>query len=242
MKKLLLPLVCLLCFLQARGEEYTVYFSHGTSAAAMVKKLAPLRAADPQSECRYVVLSSKAETMAEAINTANALKAGVEELPCLVIGDEHGAFAVVPLDQLSPERLQAAKANAKAPDREQLARQRNFAAQQYLLFARMSLHDPLQGDALAQCLSTCRALMEHPFASPADKQRLGFECLYPLLMREYANMYQGAHTPASEAKLLEAIAALEAARDADRNSSIGKRAFAERERLRAARRQARTME
>jgi hypothetical protein len=55
-------------------------------------------------------------------------------------------------------------------------------------------------------------------------------------------MYKGAHTPASEAKLLEAIAALEAARNMDRNSNIGKQAYDERERLRKARRQARTME
>ena len=38
------------------------------------------------------------------------------------------------------------------------------------------------------------------------------------------------------------IAALEAARDLDRNTPDGKQAFAERERLRTARRQARTME
>ena len=102
--------------------------------------------------------------------------------------------------------------------------------------------NPLQGEALDKCLSTCRALMAHPLATQADKQRLGFQCLYPLLLRQYTNMYTGAHSPASEAKLLEAIAALEAARDLDRNSGIGKKAFAERERLRAARRQARTME
>ena len=106
----------------------------------------------------------------------------------------------------------------------------------------MALTPKLEGKELQQCLSNCRALMEHPFATPADKQRLGYSCLYPLLMREYANLYTGAHTPDSEAKLLEAIAVLEAARDADRNSDIGKKAFAERERLRKARRQARTME
>lgn len=241
MKRLLAAL--LLCHLPAAaGEEYTVYFQRGASTSAVVKQLEPLRAALPGVDCRYVVLADEAETMAAAINSANALKAGVEELPSLVISDERGEYAVIPLPRLSAATLEAAKAEATAPDRDQKARKRQFLAQQYLLFARMSLTSPLQGDALQQCLSSCRALMEHPFATPADKQRLGFLCLYPLLMQEYTNMYTGAHTPASEAKLLEAIAALEAARDADQSSDIGRKAFAERERLRKARRQARTME
>ena len=240
--KACLSALFLCCALSVLGEEYTVYFQQGTNTAAMVKQLAPLRAAVPGVECRYVVLDDEAESMPAAINSANALKAGVNELPSLVIGDERGPFAAIPLPQLNASSLAAAKAAASAPEREQQARQRNFEAQQYLLFARMALISPLEGEALQQCLSNCRALMEHPFATQADKQRLGFLCLYPLLMREYTNMYTGAHTPASEAKLLEAIAALEAARDLDRNSSIGKKAFAERERLRAARRQARTME
>lgn len=241
MKRLLAILLCS-CGLAAGGEDYTIYFRKGTNTSAMVKHLAPLRAAVPQVECRYVVLEDNAETMAAAINSANALNAGVEELPSLVLSDAQGAYAVIPLPRLNAATLDAARAAATAPDRSQKARQRHFEAQQYLLFARMALISPLEGDALQQCLSNCRALMEHPFATQADKQRLGYLCLYPLLMQEYATMYKGAHTPASEAKLLEAIAALETARDMDRNTDIGKQAFAERERLRKARRQARTME
>jgi hypothetical protein len=224
------------------GEEYTVYFQPGSNTAALVRMLAPLRAAVPQVDCRYVVLNDTAETMAAAINSANALKAGITELPSLVISDERGAYAAIPLNRLNAASLESARAAATAPDREQLARRRNFEAQQYLLYARMALGDLENAEQLQQCLSNCRALMEHPFATQQDKQRLGYLCLYPLLMREYTNMYTGAHTPASEAKLLEAIAALEQARDTDRNSDIGKKAFAERERLRTARRQARSME
>lgn len=237
-----LAIALMLMPVMAGAEEYTVYFRQGGSPAGLVRMLAPLRAEVPQVHCRYVVLADAADSLQEAINSANALKAGVQELPSLVISDEQGAYAAIPLDQLNKASLQAARQAATAPDREQQARQRNFEAQQYLLFARMALQNPLQGEALAQCLNSCRALMEHPFATPADKQRLGFRCLYPLLMLEYAQMHTGAHTPASEAKLLEAIAALEEARDMDRNSDIGKQAFAERERLRKARRQARTME
>lgn len=242
MKRCLLPLLLLCSALTTRGAEYTVYFRPGTSAAAMAHQLAPLRAAEPQSECRYVVLNGQATTLAEAINAANALKAGVQETPCLVISDATGPYATLPLDELTPATLAAAKATAGAPGRAAQAASRNFTAQQYLLFARMALTQPLAGEALQKCLNTTRALMAHPLATPADKQRLGFECLYPLLLQEYTTLYTGAHTPASEAKLLEAIAALETARDADKNSAIGRKAHAERERLRAARRQARTME
>ena len=241
MKRVLTTLLAA-CALHAGGEEYTVYFRHGTDTATIARRMAPLRPGEKPAECRYVVLDDEAETMAAAINSANALKAGVSELPSLVISDERGAYATIPLPRLNAAALETAKAAATAPDRDQQARQRNFEAQQYLLFARMALISPLEGEALQQCLSTCRALMEHPFATQADKQRLGYLCLYPLLMREYTNMYTGAHTPASEAKLLEAIAALETARDLDRNSDIGKKAHTERERLRTARRQARTME
>ncbi len=241
MKRFIASILCCSCS-AASAAEYTVYFQQGTNTSSLVRMLAPLRAAVPKVECRYVVLSDEADTMAEAINSTNALNAGVNELPSLVISDERGAYAAIPLPRLSADELEKAHAAATAPERDQKARQRHFDAQQYLLFARMALISPLEGEALQQCLSTCRALMEHPFATPADKQRLGFLCLYPLLMREYTSMYTGAHTPASEAKLLEAIAALEAARDLDRNTDIGKKAYTERERLRAARRQARTME
>ena len=241
MKRLLAILLCS-CGLATGGEEYTIYFRQGTSTSAIARQLAPLRAARPQAECRYVVLDDTAETMAAAINSANALNAGVEELPSLVLSDDQGPYAVIPLPRLNAASLEAARAAATAPERNQKARQRHFEAQQYLLFARMALISPLEGEKLQQCLSSCRALMEHPFATPADKQRLGYLCLYPLLMQEYSTRYKGAHTPASEAKLLEAIAALETARDMDRNSNIGKQAYDERERLRKARRQARTME
>lgn len=241
--KFLIPLLMLLSsFTPAGAEEYTVYFRQGTNTAALVRMLTPLRKAEPQSECRYVVLSDKADIMAEAINSANAIKAGVDELPCLVLADSSGPYATLPLHKLSAESLQAAKARARAANRAETAERRNFTAQQYLLLARMCMTTPLQGETLEKCLSTCRALMAHPLATPADKQRLGFECLYPLLLRQYTNMYNGAHTPASEARFLEAIAALETARDIDRNSPTGRKAHDERERLRKARRQARTME
>ncbi|MBR4310898.1 MAG: hypothetical protein IKT79_07700, partial [Akkermansia sp.] len=59
---------------------------------------------------------------------------------------------------------------------------------------------------------------------------------------QYKRGYNGAHTPYTEAKLLEAIAALEAARDLHRETKLGNQALKERERLRKARREARKYE
>ena len=42
MKRLLAILLCS-CGLAAGGEEYTIYFRHGTNTSAMVRHLAPLR-------------------------------------------------------------------------------------------------------------------------------------------------------------------------------------------------------
>ena len=84
--------------------------------------------------------------------------------------------------------------------------------------------------------------MEHEHCTDEQQQLLGLRCLYPLLMQQYTNAYKGAHTPASEAKLLEAIAALETARDLAPNTALGKRAHDERHRLRMARREARKYE
>ena len=100
MKRLLAILLCS-CGLATGGEDYTIYFRQGTSTSAMTRLLAPLRAAVPQVECRYVVLEDNAETMAAAINSANALNAGVEELPSLVLSDDQGAYAAIPLPRQS---------------------------------------------------------------------------------------------------------------------------------------------
>ncbi|MCQ2367266.1 MAG: hypothetical protein MJ056_08935 [Akkermansia sp.] len=86
--------------------------------------------------------------------------------------------------------------------------------------------------------------MDRAVDNPQAWQELGLRALYPLLMLEYAQGHRanGAHTPETEAKLLEAIAALEAVRDLDPQSTCGRKAHEERERLRMARRQARQAE
>lgn len=219
-----------------------VYFEAGSDTGDISKALAPYHKVFPQGEVKFVPITSQCRTMHDAANAAKAVVAGVTEMPCLVLCDNAGEYAALPLRTLTEEGLRAATAAASAPDREEKAAGRRYLAKEYLLFARMALVQPMDDDILVLCLESCRALMQYPNATTEDKQLLGLRCLYPLLLEEYRRGYHGAHTPATEAKLLEAIAALEAARDLDPQSALGKQASAERERLRAARRQARTAE
>lgn len=221
-----------------------VYFENGTDTQRMAEQLAPFRQVHPQRELKFVPITSQCRTMHDAVNAAKGVVAGITELPCLVLCDAAGEYAALPLRTLTAEALTAAERAATAPDREEKAAARRYLGKEYLLFARMALAQPMDDATLGLCLDSCRALMNYPLATTEDKQLLGLRCLYPLLLEEYRRGYAkgGAHTPATEAKLLEAIAALENARDIAPDTKLGKQAAAERERLRAARRQARTAE
>lgn len=221
-----------------------VYFEAGTDTAGLGKKLAPYRESTAAGEVKFKALSTQCRSVHDAVNASEAVAAGVTELPCLVLRDAGGPYAALPLRKLTKEAVQTAQQSAADPERAEQADARLYAAKQYLLFARMALTKPLDNETLGLCLTSCRTLMEHPLAQTEDKQLLGLRCLYPLLLEEYRRGYAagGAHTPATEAKLLEAIAALETARDLAPDTKLGQQAAAERERLRAARRQARTAE
>lgn len=243
MRKLITTAAILLfCSGVSLADSYTVYLPEGMESSAVEEKLEPLRRAVPDADCSFIHLAAKCSNMHEAVQSAKAIRAGVTHLPCLVLADEEGEYAAVPLHILTDESLSAAHAVAKGEDRDAKCAVRRFQAKEYLLFARLGLAQPLSDEVIELCIVSCRTLMSHSIATAHDRQLLGYRCLYPLLMLQYTNGYKGAHTPATEAKLLEAIAALEAARDIDRESDIGKEAFAERERLRAARRKARQYE
>ncbi len=240
-KPLSIALLLSLALPTAAAESRELYVKGGTNAAAWEKGLAPLRAAEPQVEYRVVELPEHAGNPADAKTRARAMEAGVTVLPSLVLRDEQGAYATLPFIGLTVKQLEEARQLANAPQREESASRRRFDAQCYLLCARISQAD-ISDEALATAVEECRLLLQHATATDADRQFLGLRCLYPLLMLRYTREYSGAHSPQTEARLLEAIAALEAARDLDRETKLGKEAFAERERLRAARREARKYE
>lgn len=193
------------------------------------------------TEIEVKVLPRECRNRSEAQTQAEAIYAGVCELPCLVVSDEKGPYAALRLHGLSAEQIETAKKQAEAPEREPRTAEQEFSARLYLLCASLCVED-IDDKTLEKIVAECRDLLKHPLATEEQQQFIGYRCLYPALLLQYSRGYTGAHTPYTEAKLLEAIAALEAARDLNRESKIGKQAFNERERLRRARREARKYE
>lgn len=221
------------------ADSYLVYIkdeSQREAAEKMVKAALPKNA-----DLQVTVLPTECHTRAEAQVQAEALYAGVMALPCLVVSDKKGPYAVLPVDDLTAGKIQEVQPQAQHPERKARAAERDLSARIYLLCATLSVEE-IDDATLSNVVAECRQLIEHPHATTEQQQFIGYRCLYPALLLQYSRGYTGAHTPYTEAKLLEAIAALEAARDLDKESKIGKQAFDERERLRRARREARKYE
>lgn len=221
-------------------ERYTVYMSESMSEVALKHSLKQLFGEEKTVE--FVLLTSECRTPEEAKRQAHAIEAGVSTLPCLVLADGQGPFATLTLPRISPEDLTRARALADVPERRAAHQRRLLCAHIYLLCARTAICPPEDEEGIENTIRDCRAVMSNDICSTEQRQFLGLHCLYPLLMRQYVRGYTGAHTPYTEAKLLEAIAALEAARDVNRESPDGRKAHEERERLRAARRKSREYE
>lgn len=234
---LLLPLVL-------HAEEFCrVFLSEGMDSQRLHQVVQEQLAATPDTTYELITLPAHCTTTAQARLHARAIECGVSALPALVLADEQGPYATLPLSKLSPETLQEARANKNTVGRRTDAQKHRLEAHLFLLCARIALETP-DTPALDSRIAECRTLLAHPHADSEHRQFIGLRLLYPLLMEQYKRGYQqgGAHTPATEAKLLEAIAALEAARDINADTPLGKQAFAERERLRAARRKSRQYE
>lgn len=221
------------------ADTYCIYTAQANNAETLreqVQKIAPQLTDIAVKQLPYACQNKQ-----DAALQADAIAAGVSELPCLVISDEKGAYAVLRLESLTPQAISQATETATTPERIQHAEQRRLNADIHLLCANLGIGEPTD-EELAEIVKTCKNLMAHPKATTEQQQFIGYRCLYPALLLQYTRGYTGAHTPYTEAKFLEAIAALEAARDLNRETKIGKEAFAERERLRAARREARKYE
>ncbi len=221
------------------ADTYLLYIGDAKDrepAEAIVKQALPNNA-----ELEVKVLTSDCNNTEEAQEHAKAIQAGVTQLPCLVISDNQGPYTLLNPIGLTKQQLEEAKAHAQHPNRMNLTAQRDLSARIYLLCAHLGLGEP-NDQTLIKIVTECRDLLNHPQATEEQKQFIGYHCLYPALLLQYSKGYTGAHTPYTEAKLLEAIAALESARDLNRDTKIGKQAFSERERLRRARREARKYE
>lgn len=224
------------------AREYRVYVAEGAELTAPDEQLRALREFDPSASWVQVPLSRRCDSEAQARRALLAIRDGVSILPCVALADDQGCYACLPVEGLSAEHLRAAQQYATAPDRAAKAQRRRFEASRYLLFARLNFRPPTDLPACRLYIQRARQLLEDSCAGTEDRQLIGLRALYPLLMQQYSLLSQGAHTPESEATLLEAIAALEAARDLDPQSALGRQAYDERERLRAARLKSRRYE
>lgn len=224
------------------AREYRVYVAEGAELTAPDDQLRALREFDPEASWVQVPLSRRCDSEAQARRAILAICDGVSILPCVALADEKGCYACLPVEGLSAEHLRDAQQYAAAPDRDEKAKRRRFEASRYLLFARLNFRPPTDLPSCRLYIQRARQLIEDDCAGTEDRQLIGLRALYPLLMQQYCLLGRGAHTPASEAALLEAIAALEAARDLDPRSSLGRQAYDERERLRAARIKSRSYE
>lgn len=227
----------------AAADTYTVYTAEGKNTPELQEMVRKILPAPPEGnpDCRFLELRTDCNELPQAEIQADAIEAGVTHLPCLVLADAVGPYATLLLQGLTRQTIEQATAQATAPDRESKTEQRRFDSQLYLLFARCAMEEPTD-ETLAELVEDSRRLLSHELCPKEMQQLIGLRCLYPLLMKQYAIGHTGAHTPATEAKLLEAITALETARDLDPESALGKRAHDERHRLRMARREARKYE
>lgn len=242
MKQIFAGLLLLPLALHA-AESRFVFMAEGMNTDSIRQAVQKHLPDSPDAPCEYITLPATCNTAEQARAQARAMECGITVLPALVLADEQGPFATLPLLELTPESLQKARANKDNGTRREDAKKHHITAQIFLLCALAAIE--IQDDAaLAARIEESRKLLAHPLITPEHRQFIGLRLLYPLLMEQYKRGYRQAvaHNPATEAKLLEAIAALETARDIDADSPLGRQAFDERERLRAARRKSRQYE
>lgn len=237
MTRLLASLLCTAAFASA-VEKWELFHAPGDDTARLSEWVRPHL---PQGAAlRILPLPLTCENETDARRQARAIEAGVTALPCLVFRDEKGPYAALPLNYLSEQNMQQARQHATAPGRETEAHRHTLTARLFMLRFYMNRSvDPAEQDRI---IARLHELMQDPTTPEDMRQIIGLNCLYPAIMQQYAAEYRGAHTPRTEAKLLEAIRVIESVRDSDPKSYYGRRAYEEREKLRAARLKSRQYE
>lgn len=220
------------------APAWELYHAPEANAAALTQQVQPLL---PEGKALQLhALPAELASRQDAELQARAIAAGVRVLPCLVLRDDKGVYATLPLQGLSAESIAQACRLADAPERAAAARRRILLAHLYLQrYLLNSVADAAEQDRI---IAHMQQLADHPDTPEEMRQFIGLHCIYPALMQQYAAAYRGAHTPQSEAKLLEAIRALENVRDTNPLTTLGRQAYTEREKLRAARLKSRQYE
>ncbi len=221
----------------AEDETFTLFYSDEEQRPFLEKSLAQLPAHDWQwlklKEYPVTTEDIKAVTLARIYN--------IQVSPSLLIVAADGRYEKLRGHLLTPAGLQLALKNlpeGQRPDPRtqvlaQLAEQRALSSDENVSAA-----------AIARAVTACYEALQKDCLNDEDRQRIGLRLLYPLLMRQYSRTYKRhrSHTPETEAKLLEAVKAVEVARDIDPTSTLGREAFTQRDELRKARIKARAYE
>ena len=224
--------------------EWVLYHPAGVDAAPLAQRVQPLL---PQGvKLRLSALPAGCDSEQDARLHSEAIAAGINSLPALSLRDARGAYAALLLSGQSDDQLREQLAQvqdlASAPTRSADTHRRLLTGKLFELRFRLSrAASPAAQDTLLEHINTLMMAQD----TPEDmRQLIALHCLYPAIMQQYAAEYQarGAHSPRTERKLLEAIRVLELARDTNKSTTLGRRAHAERERLRAARLKSRQYE
>ncbi len=239
MMRWLIALLCMTICGARAGETWILYHAPGADVEAL--RGAAVRVAPADVTISSQCLPTSCESADDLNAQRSAIGAGVHMLPCLGLQDAEGCYAVLPLHGLSAQGVHTARDLARAPRRRELEAQRLLAADLYYDTACVHLPFIPQRDKAA-AVAHLQTLAESLQFSVDTRQFIALRCLYPSLMRLYAAEYNGAHTPTSERLFLQAISALELARDLDTSSELGRQAHQERESLRAARLQSKSLD
>lgn len=196
-----------------------------------------------------VKLGDATADRASRSNAAEAMRDLVVYTPAFVLTDRDGLYAsvagaVATVDGLPLADRLADAAALRSADRSRLQGRVKEASDRADLFLLMGEVHDLSPNADARSLKAVidkvAAFCKDAGRPVALRQSAALRVLYPLLLRKTAVLYDGVHSPRSEAAFNAAVAALEYARDMDKSSAEGKHAHALREELRRARLQAKT--
>lgn len=215
------------------GEDtWLIYHAPGADIKAIQEAANKVVPADISVALR--ALPTTCETAQDLEICRAAISAGVHVLPSLVLQDAGGTYAALPLRGLSSKGVQAARTLSSNPQRGEHAKQRQLAGDLYydtscIKLPGIPLHEKLAA------VNRLRILSQSEHLPTETRQLIALRCVYSSLLRLCAKVYDRAHTPVSEQLFLQAVAALELARDLDPLSKLGRLAHDEREKLRAER-------
>lgn len=233
MNRLAATFVLFLCsFPCSAHEEWLLFYAPGADAAPLLERASSCLPDDVSVSPRE--LPRQSATTEELRTQCDALAADVRFLPCLVLRDERGPYALLSLRRLTSEKIAQARQLASSPDREKLAEQRRIVSTLFYLRALTCMPD-VPEELRTSALERMEQMTELSSLSVQLRQFIALNCLYPALMQLYRERYDGAHTPQSEQLFRRAVVVLEKARDMDPLSRYGRIAYDLREELRTAR-------